>query len=66
MKVHDVKCNKLTPKYDLLYAPYHIEIRVDTYELRNALDLFMAAEAWPTGVLVRRFFRTQNGGTQES
>lgn len=61
ISVHEVKCVQLKSRYEALYSSYHVEIRVGADELQHALDLFMSAEAWPSGVFVRRYFKPKNG-----
>ena len=64
LKVHEVNCVKLVPKFDYLYSSFHIEIRVDASDMKKALDMYLSPQAWPTGVLVRRYFKPKNAITK--
>lgn len=64
--VHDIKCEKLVSRYEHLYSSYHVEIRVNADNLKNALSVFMSSEAWPVGVFVRRYFKPKNDGQSNS
>jgi hypothetical protein len=55
-----VKCEKLVTKYDS-YASFHITICVDTKVLKDVVQLLMSSEAWPEGVLIRRYFTAKHG-----
>ena len=57
VKVVDVKCTKLKSKFESLYASFHVSISVDSADMKRAIELFMAAESWPMGVFVKRFFK---------
>ena len=61
VKVTDVTCVKLRSKYEELYSSFHVAIRVESYDMKRAIDLFLAAESWPEGVFVKRFFKPKNG-----
>ena len=50
--VVDISCTQLKSKYESLYSSFYVSIRI---------DVFMSAEAWPSGVLVKRFFKPKNG-----
>jgi len=62
VKVVDVKCNKLKSKFESLCASFHVSISVDSADMKRAIELFMAAESWPMGVFVKRFFKPKNDG----
>lgn len=62
--LQDVKCDKLQSRYTDLYASFHVSITVDSAYLRQAVDLFMAAESWPNGVFVKRYFFKHNNGNE--
>ena len=62
--LHDVSCEKLKSKYESLYSSFHVSIRVDTVDLKRAIDLYMKAESWPAGVFVKRFFTVKDGSTK--
>jgi len=36
---------------------FHFFISVDSADMKRAIELFMAAESWPMGVFVKRFFK---------
>ena len=57
----DIKCNKLTVKYPQLYASYHISVSTDVRVLKRVIELLNAADSWPEGVLVRRYFSQNHG-----
>lgn len=66
LNVIDINCNKLRSKYEHLYSSYHVAVKVNAVQFKSAIELFSSAEAWPTGVFVKRFFKTKNGSTEES
>lgn len=59
--VHSVVCHRLKAKYETLYASFHVEIGVDSMDIKRALGKFMSAEAWPNGIFAKRFFKRKNG-----
>jgi len=63
IKTVEVTCSKLRSKYADLYSSFYVSVRVEAQQFKDAIDAFMSAESWPTGVLVKRFFRPKNGGT---
>jgi hypothetical protein len=63
LRVHDVRVEKLVSKREDLYSSYHIEIRVNADQMKQAIDLYMSPHAWPYGVFLRRYFRPKNGGS---
>jgi len=63
IKPVEVTCSKLKSKYAELYSSFNVSVRVEVQQFKNAIDVFMSAESWPTGVLVKRFFKPKNGGT---
>ena len=42
---------------------FYVCVRVEAQQFKDAIDVFMSADSWPTGVLVKRFFKPKNGGT---
>jgi len=56
LEVHDIECTKLKSSYEHLYASFAVSIKVNSCDMRRAIDVFMADESWPSGVLVRRYF----------
>jgi len=63
IKTIQVSCSKLKSKYVELYSSFYVSVRVEAQQFKDAVDAFMSAESWPTGVLVKRFFKPKNGGT---
>ena len=63
IKTVEVTCSKLRSKYADLYSSFYVAVRVETQQFKDAIDAFMSAESWPTGVLVKRFFKPKNDGT---
>jgi len=57
----DIECNKLKSKFALLYASYHISVSTDVRDLKRVIELLNAADSWPEGVLVRRYFKPKDG-----
>lgn len=50
-------CTKWKSRYKSLYCFYHVEVCADCVGRKRAIDLFMYADAWPAGILVRRYFK---------
>ena len=65
LHVHDTKCTKLKSRYEGLYASYYVSVKVDANDLKRAIDVFLSADVWPIGVLVRRYFLPKDGQGQE-
>ena len=59
--MHDTKCTKLKSRYEHLYASFYVSVRVDSSDLKTAIDKFLIPDAWPAGVLVRRYFLPKDG-----
>ena len=57
----DMSCSKLKSKYEYLYSSFYVSVRVESMQFKKAIDLYMSPEAWPVGVLVKRFFKPRNG-----
>ena len=55
--VSEAVCEKLTSKYEQLYALFHVSIRVDSMYMKQATDTFMLADSWPSDVFVKSFLR---------
>lgn len=55
--IADIVCNKLNSRFESLYCSYHVQIGVDSVDMKRAIDLFMCANTWPAGILVRRYFK---------
>jgi len=45
VKVADVRCTKLKPKFESLYSSFHVSVSVDSADMKRAIKLFMAAES---------------------
>ena len=63
--VQDIVCEKLNSKFESLYCSYHVAIRVDSVDMKQAIDTFMSASSWPSGVFVKRFFPKKSHGSTE-
>jgi len=61
VKIVDMSCSKLKSKYEYLYSSFYVSVRVESMQFKKAIDLYMSPEAWPVGVLVKRFFKPRNG-----
>jgi hypothetical protein len=61
LNVCEINVQKLKSKLEGVYSSFYIQIRVNADLLKRALDVFMNAEAWPTGVFVKRYFKPKNG-----
>jgi len=51
-----VHCEKIGTKYES-YHSYHVTVTVDTVVFHDAISRLMSSEVWPSGLLVRRFFK---------
>ena len=60
LNVKDVKCEKLSSKYEHLYSSFHVAVSVSLMQFKAAIDLFSSAEAWPMGRYVKRYFLPRN------
>ena len=61
VKVHDIVCEKLQSRYEHLYKSYYVSVRVESQDMKSAIDKFMVPDNSPSGVLVRRYFKPKNG-----
>ena len=61
LQVHDVSCTKLKNRYEHVYSSFHVQVKVASSDFKKAIDLFMSAEAWPSDLLVRRYFPPKDG-----
>lgn len=61
LQVHDVSCKKLKSQYEHLYSLFHVQVKVASSDFKKAIDLFKSAEAWPSELLVRRYFPPKDG-----
>jgi hypothetical protein len=53
----DIVCYRLKSKYEQLYCSYSVSVRVNAVELKSHIELLLAAESWPSGLLIRRYFQ---------
>ena len=51
----------LASRFEHLYASVWFSIRIDACGMRKAIDLFLSADAWPVGVLARRYYHKKDG-----
>jgi len=56
-----VVCTKLKAHYKHLYSSFAVSVEVDSSDMRQAIDVFMSADSWLSGVLVRRYFKPKDG-----
>jgi len=57
----EIECESLTPKFEGLYASFHVSIRVDSSDFSHAVALLMNADKWSNGVFVKRYFKPKDG-----
>ena len=55
IQVYDV-CENLKSKFESLCCSYHVAIKVESVALAEAVDVFMSADACPSGISVKRYF----------
>jgi hypothetical protein len=60
LAVNSTNCVKLNAKYTHLYSSFHVEIAVSSSRFMHAIGLFTKPEAWPVGVLIRRYYKPRN------
>jgi hypothetical protein len=53
-------CERLPSKYVNLYCSYHVSVAVPASEMSDVINLLMSANSWPSGILVRRFFKPRS------
>lgn len=58
--VQNIECEKLKVVHEHLYSSFRVAITVGTASFHRAIGLFTAAEAWPTGVYIRRFYKPKS------
>jgi len=56
----DVICSRLKSKYEQLYCSFYVSVRVNVVELKSHIELLLAAESWPSGLLIRRYFHPKS------
>jgi len=59
--IDSVTCTQLQARYEHVYSSFWVDIRVEARYMKQAIDLFMSADAWLSGVLLHRFFRPKDG-----
>lgn len=57
-----ISCSKLTSKFEEHYSSFHVAVTVDSADVKRVVTLLNAADSWPEGVLVRRYFKPKNNG----
>jgi len=63
--VGDIKSVKLQSKFKALYSSFHVSMLVNANDLSQALELYMAADSWPCGVFVKRYYKPKNASTDQ-
>jgi hypothetical protein len=53
---NDLCIERLVPKHVEHYALYTISVKVDSVLFKACLDCLMAADMWPVGIFVKRYF----------
>jgi len=61
IQVYNIVCEKLKSKFESLYCSYHVAIKDESVRLTEAVEAFMSADAWPSGIFVKIYFRPKNG-----
>lgn len=61
VSVESIICNKLNSKFADLYSSYHVAVKVNANDFSTAIDILNAPDSWPSGALVRRYFKPRNG-----
>ena len=61
VSVKSIICNKLNSKFADLYSSYHVAVKVNANDFSTAIDILNAPDSWPSGALVRRYFKPRNG-----
>jgi hypothetical protein len=59
--IFDITCSRLKSKHVNLYSSFHVSVNVGVDGMKPSIDKLMAAESWPSGILVRRYFKPKNG-----
>ena len=57
---NNVTYKRLESRYEALYASYYVCVSVDSDIMRDTIDKLMSEDSWPSGILVRRYFRPKN------
>ena len=60
VQVEDIQCTRLQSKYSELYCSFYIAVRVNVVEMSSHIDMLLAADLWPAGLLVRRYFQPKH------
>jgi len=61
LSVESIICDKLNSKFADLYSSYHVAVKVNANDFSTAIDILNAPDSWPSGALVRRYFKPRNG-----
>ena len=56
-----INCFKLNSKHSDVYSSFHVAVNVDAADMKLTIDKLTAADSWPSGILVRRYFTPKNG-----
>ena len=65
VEVGDINSVKLQLKFESLYSSFHVSMRVNVNDLSHALKLFMDATSWPCGTFAKRYYKLNNGSTEQ-
>jgi hypothetical protein len=58
---NDLCIERLVSKHVELYASYNISVKVGSAFFKACLDCLMAADMWPVGIFVNRYFVKRDG-----
>jgi hypothetical protein len=58
---YNVNCFKLNSKRSDVYSSFHVSVSVDAADMKLTVAKLIAADSWPSGILVRRYFTPKNG-----
>jgi len=61
---NNVTCKRLKSRYEASYASYYVCVSVDSDIMRDTIDKLTSEDSWPSGILVRRYFRQKNRRTR--
>ncbi len=51
-----ILCERLKSRNEF-YASFHVSVSVSSSSFKQAIEVLMSADSWPTGLLVRRYFK---------
>lgn len=55
-----MECVQLKSKYEHLYSSFFVSVTVPSTCMSKVIGALMSAESWPSGLLVKRYFRVKN------